>query len=115
MYFFDIFWDNKHNKMESHDEKQRRFSQTFKKYAYPILKTYGLIQEKSVRISICPTTKKNCINVDLANQLMLLESNIIDNNIILSDEKYELKNLQLYIDYYKVLTQFSIVSVVSLK
>ena len=34
--------------------------------------------------------------------------------MILSDEKYELKNLQLSVDYYKVLTQFSIVSVVSL-
>ena len=35
--------------------------------------------------------------------------------MILSDEKYELKNLQLSVDDYKVLTQFSIVSVVSLE
>ena len=34
--------------MESHDEKQERFPQTFKTYADPILKTYGLIQEKYV-------------------------------------------------------------------
>ena len=46
---------------------------------------------------------------------MLLESDIIDNNMILSNEKYEIKNLQLYVDDYKVLTQFSIVSVVSLE
>ena len=46
---------------------------------------------------------------------MLSESDIIDNNTILSDEKYELKNLQLYVDDYKVLTQFSIVSVISLE
>ena len=57
---------------------------------------------------------KNCINVELTNQLMLSESDINDNNTILSDEKYELKNLQLYVDDYKVLTQFSIVLVVSL-
>ena len=37
MSFFDISWDKKHNKMESHDKKQGRFPQTFKKYAYPVL------------------------------------------------------------------------------
>ena len=45
---------------------------------------------------------------------MLLESYIIDNIMIHFYDKYELKNLQLYADDYKVLTQFSIVSVVSL-
>ena len=73
MSFFDISWDNKHNKMESHDKKQGRFPQNFKKHAHPILKTYGIIQEKSVCIAICMTTKKNCINVDLTNKLMILE------------------------------------------
>ena len=97
MYFFDISWDKKHNKMESYDKKQGRFLQNFKKHAHPILKTYELIQEKSICIIICPTTKQNCINVDLTNQLMFSELDIIDNNTILSDEKYELKNLQLYL------------------
>ena len=115
MSFFDISWDKKHNKMESHDKKQGRFLQTFKKHAHPILKNYGIIQENFVCIDICPTTKKICINVELENQLMLSESNVIDNNTILSDEKYELKNIQPYVDDYKVLTQFSIVSVVSLE
>ena len=82
MSFFDIFWDKKHNKMGSHDKKQGIFLQTFEKYADPILKTYGLIQGKSVCITICPTTKKNCINVDLTNQLILLESDIIENNTL---------------------------------
>ena len=35
--------------------------------------------------------------------------------MIISNDKYELKNLQLYVDDYKVLTQFSIVLVVSLE
>ena len=100
--------------MESRDKKQGIFPQTFKKNAHPILKTYGLIQEKSVCIAIFPSTKRNCINIDLANQLMVSESDIIDNSTILSDEKYELRNLQLSVDDYKVLTQFSIVLVVSL-
>ena len=114
MSFFDIYWDKKHNKMESHDKKQGIFPQNFKNHAHPILKTYGIIQEKYVCIAIFPTTKKNCINIDLANQLMLSKSNIIDNNTILSYGKYELKKLQLYVNDYKVLTQFSIVLIVSL-
>ena len=93
--------------MESPDKNQGIFLQTFKKWAHSILRTYGIIQEDFVCIVICHTTKKNCINIDLANQLKLSESAIIDNNTILSDEKYELKNLQLYVDDYKVLTQFS--------
>ena len=35
--------------------------------------------------------------------------------MILSNDKYELKNLQLFVDYCKDLTQFNIVSVVSLE
>ena len=104
MYFFDISWDKKHTKMESHDKKQGRFLQTFEKYADPILKMYGIIQGKFVHIAIFPATKKNCLNVDLKNQLILSESYIIDNNTLLSYEKYELKNLQLYVYDYKVIS-----------
>ena len=87
--------------MESHGKKQGRFQQTFKKYPDSWLKNYGLIQRKVVYIAICPTTKKNCINVDLASQLMLSDSDIIEDNTFFSNEKYEIKNLQLSIDYYK--------------
>ena len=66
--------------------------------------------KKSVHVAICLTTKTNCINVELENQLILLELDIIDNNMILSDEKYELKNLQLSVNYYKVISQFNVVS-----
>ena len=83
--------------MESHYKKQGIFPQAFKKCAHRILKTYGHIQEKYACIAIFHTTKKNCINIDLENQLMLSESDIIDNNTILFNEKYELKNLQLYL------------------
>ena len=65
MSFFDISWDKKNNKMESHDKKQRISPQTFEKYVDSILKTHGCIQGKSVCVIIFPTTKKNCINVDL--------------------------------------------------
>ena len=115
MSFFYISWDKKHIKMESRNKKQEKFPQTFKKHGYPILKTYELILEKFVCIAICSATKKNCINVGPTNQLMILESYIIDNNVILFYEKYELKNLQLFLGDYKFLTQFIVVSVVSLE
>ena len=38
MYLFDISWDKKNNKMESHDKKQGRFLQTFKKHAHGHIK-----------------------------------------------------------------------------
>jgi hypothetical protein len=63
--------------MEFSKKKQGRFPHTYKKYADPLLKVNGIIQGKNINIVICPTTKKNHINVDLANQLMVLESNII--------------------------------------
>ena len=101
--------------MESHDEKQGIFLQHLKKYAYPILKIDALIQEKSICTTIILKRKKICINVDLVNQLMLSKLDIIYNNTIIHDEKYALKNLQLYVDDYKVLNQFNIIYVVSLE
>ena len=44
MSFFNISWDKKHNKIESHDKKQGRFPQNFKKHAHPILKLMELFK-----------------------------------------------------------------------
>jgi hypothetical protein len=96
--------------MEFLGDKQGRFPQTYKKYADPLLKVNGIIQGKNINIVICPTAKKNHINVDLANQLMVLEPNIIENETCLFDGKYEIKNLQLSIDEYKFIGQFNVVS-----
>jgi hypothetical protein len=41
---------------------------------------------------------------------MILEPNIIKNYTCLSDDKYEIKNLQLSIDEYKCIGQFNVVS-----
>jgi hypothetical protein len=76
----------------------------------PLLKVNGIIQGKNINIVICPTARKNHINVDLANQLMVLEPNIIENDTCLFDGKYEIKNLQLSIDEYKFIGQFNVVS-----
>jgi hypothetical protein len=87
-----------------------RFLPTYKKYADSLLKINGIIQGKNINIVICPTARKNHINVDLANQLMVLEPNIIENKTRLFDGKYEIKNLQLSIDKYKFIGQFNVVS-----
>ena len=42
---------------------------------------------------------------------MVLEPNIIENDMSLSDEKYEIKNLQLSIGDYKFIAQFNVVSI----
>jgi hypothetical protein len=77
----------------------------------PLLKVNGIIQGKNINIAMCPTARKNHINVDLANQLMVLEPNIIENDICLSDEKYDIKNLQLSMGDYKFIAQFNVVSI----
>jgi hypothetical protein len=87
-----------------------RFPHTYKKYVDPLLKVNGIIQGKNINIVICSTARKNHINVDLANQLMVLEPNIIENDTCLSDEKYEINNLQLSIGDYKFIGQFNVVS-----
>jgi hypothetical protein len=76
----------------------------------PLLKVNGIIQGKNINIVICLTARKNHINVGLANQLMVLEPNIIENDTCLSDEKYEINNLQLSIGDYKFIGQFNVVS-----
>jgi hypothetical protein len=88
-----------------------RFPPTYKKYADPLLKVNGIIQGKNINITICLTARKNHINVDLENQLMVLEPNIIENEMCLSDEKYDFKNLQLSIGDYKFIAQSNVVSI----
>jgi hypothetical protein len=97
--------------MEFCGEKQGRFPPTYKKYVDPLLKVNGIIQGKNINIAICPTARKNHINVDLANQLMVLEPNIIENDMCLSNEKYDIKNLQLSMGDYKFIAQFNVVSI----
>jgi hypothetical protein len=88
-----------------------RFPPTYKKYVNPLLKVNGIIQGKNINIAICPTARKNHINIDLTNQLMVLESNIIVNDTCLSDEKYDIKNLQLSMGDYKFTAKFNVVSI----
>jgi hypothetical protein len=42
---------------------------------------------------------------------MVLETNIIQNDMCLSNEKYDIKNLQLSMGDYKFIAQFNVVSI----
>ena len=44
MYFFDISWDKKHNKMEYHEEKQEIFPSTLKTYVSMLFQIKGIIK-----------------------------------------------------------------------
>jgi hypothetical protein len=79
--------------MEFCGEKQGRFPHIYKKYVDPLLKVNGIIQINNINIVICLTARKNHINIDMENQLMVLEPNIIENDMCLSNEKYEINNL----------------------
>ena len=70
--------------------KQGWFPHTFTQHVnlYALLKINGSIQVKNISIDICSSIKKNHINVDLVNQLMVPKPNIIENDRALSDEKY---------------------------
>ena len=86
--------------MESCGEKEGGFPQTFKIYVDAILKIYRHIQGKTVCIAICSKINKNHINVDLANQLMLSESYIMEDNkffFLIKDMRLRTYNYMLII------------------
>ena len=62
MSFFDISWDKKHNKMESHEEKQGRFPSTLETYVSMLLQIKGTIRRKDITISIAPIERNNYIS-----------------------------------------------------
>jgi hypothetical protein len=71
---------------------------------FEILKVKGIVQGKNINVVICPYKKENYINIDIANQLSILESNIIEKNF----GKTQIKNLQVTIDGYKYISEFDV-------
>ena len=76
MSFFDISWDKKHNKLESHDKKQGRFSSTSKNYVSMLLQIKWTIRGKYITISIALDKRNNYISDEFANKLAILKTNI---------------------------------------
>ena len=76
MSFFDISWDKKHSKLESHDKKQGIFSSTLKTYVSKLFQIKGMIRGKKITISIAPSECNNYISDEFANELAIPDSNI---------------------------------------
>jgi hypothetical protein len=51
---------------------------------------------------------ENYINIELANQLLIQESNIIEKEDIFCKTQYEIKDLQVTIDDYEYISQFKV-------
>jgi hypothetical protein len=78
------------------------------------ISTYGLftlkgsIQGKEVNIVISMTHDENSININLANQLIILEHNVSEQTNIFCKRQYEIKDLQVTIDDYEYISQFNV-------
>jgi hypothetical protein len=65
----------------------------------------GNIQEKEVSVHICPDKKKNHISMDLANQLIIPRTSVIETKDFLGN-KYDIKDLPLTLKDYKLVSNF---------
>ena len=97
MSFFDISWDKKHNKMESHDKKQGRFPSTLKKFVSMLFQIKWTIRGK---ISIAPGEQNNYIRDEFANELVISESNIGERLDFWNNKEYAISSLQLILGDY---------------
>jgi hypothetical protein len=68
----------------------------------------GSIQGKESIVVINVDDKDNYINIDLANQLLILEPNIIEKEDIFHKKQYEIKNLLVKNDDYEEISQFKV-------
>jgi hypothetical protein len=68
----------------------------------------GNIQEKEVSIHICPDKKKNHISIDLANQLIIPLTNVIETKDFFFGNQYDIKDLPLTLEDYKLVSNFEV-------
>ena len=68
----------------------------------------GSIQRREVTIVIGMTQDENYINVNLANELLIPKSNIIEKEYIFHKKQNEIKGLQVTIDEYEYISQFNV-------
>lgn len=57
---------------------------------------------------VFPYRQEKYINVDIANQLSIFESNIVEKKNMYGKMEYEIKNLEVKIDDYKYISQFDV-------
>jgi hypothetical protein len=70
----------------------------------------GNIQEKEISIHICPDKKKNHISIDLANQLIIPKTSVIETKDLFGN-KYDIKDLSLTLEDYKLVSNFEVTTI----
>jgi hypothetical protein len=94
--------------MESNNEKKGRFPKNFTKSVSALFRIKGTLGRKDIIISIAPTQDKNYVSTKCANQLVILELNIIETIDSMDEKQYDISNLQLSIGDYTIVLQFTI-------
>ena len=110
MSFFDISWDKKHTKLESHDKKQGIFSSPLKTYVSKLFQIKGTIRGKTIIISIAPAEHNNYISDEFANELAIPNSNIGGRLDFCKNKEYAINDLQWNIGDYTGVSQFIVKS-----
>ena len=86
--------------METSNE---RFPETFSTCVYTLFKIKGSLAGRDIIIFISPVKRSNYVSPKCGNQLMILESNIVETNIF--GKQYDISNLHINIgDYTLYLT-----------
>ena len=70
-----------------------RFLETLPIDAKVLFKIKGTLARKDVTIAISPVEDKNYINPKIANQLVILESNIAEKLHFFDKKKYDIKSI----------------------
>jgi len=76
---------------------------------HEIITLKGSIQGREVNVAISPSNDKNCININLANQLLIRELSIGVKKIIFDQNEYKISDLQVTICHYDYISQFHVV------
>jgi hypothetical protein len=98
--------------MDSNKMKEGRFSyEGWRTSCFRLFTLKGSIQRKEVNVAIDMTQDENYIKINMANQLLIPQSNIIEKEYIFCTKLYEIKELQVTIDEYEYISQFNVTTV----
>ena len=92
--------------MESQGKKQGRFLGTSKTYVSVLFLIKGTIRGKDITISIAPIERNNYISIDIANEIVILESNIGERLDFWNNKEYAISDLEWNIGDYTGVSQF---------
>jgi hypothetical protein len=96
--------------MDLSNMEKRKFPKTSRVSASVLFRVKGTLGGKDFNISITPTEHNNYISDESANQLLILESNIIEKLDLWNEKQYSISNLQLNIGDCICVSQFTVKS-----